>query len=96
MKKSKYDKMFEDGNKAQLEQMIKHEHYTGWDNLGLEAGFKGIRENAICIEDQLYTLFTRQERNRDSIDYEAVRKRAANIANFAYMMILDCDREILK
>ena len=91
-----YKKLFESGNKAQLEQMNKHKHYTGWDNFGLGAGFNGIRKNAIKIEEQLYTLFTRQGRKKDSIDYEKVRERAANIANFAHMMILDCDKELNK
>ena len=97
MEESKYNELFEHGNKAQLEQMVKNEHYkSGWDDFGLGAGFKGIRKNAIKIEDQLYTLFTRQGRKKDSIDFESVRKRAANIANFAHMMILDCDKELSK
>lgn len=96
MENNKYDEMFEAGNKAQLEQMIKHKHYTGWDNFGIGAGFEGIRKNAIKIESQLYTLFTRQGKKKVSVDYESVRKRAANIANFAHMMILDCDKELVK
>lgn len=94
MQKRNYKELFQAGNKAQLEQMEKHEYKRGWKNFLLHSSFQGIRKSAIHIESALYKSFTHQEIIIEPTDLKMIRKKAANIANFAHMIILKCDKEI--
>jgi hypothetical protein len=79
---NKFDKMFETGNRAQLVQMEANDDKSGWDNIDILYANRRIGEIA---ENMSWTHDT---------DYEELINKAANIANFAHMIILKCKNEM--
>lgn len=92
-----YDKMFKAGNKAQLEQMVKYDRIrSGWDNFPILESFEGIRKAAVFIERMLFHEFTNTSKPLTKSQVEILRSKAANISNYAHMIILNCDEEVKK
>ena len=87
MEDNKYIKMFESGNKAQLEEMIINDHKNGWDNIHMSWAIKKIGEH--LPEMNIITLY-----KRPVFSYVRLRKLAADVANLAQMIIMKCDKEI--
>lgn len=83
---NKYQKLFEAGNKAQLEQMEMNKHKDGWDDFPVSLAAHSILSNLKEIIDRY------DDSTMSGI--EVVRRRAANISNFANMIILRCDNVI--
>jgi hypothetical protein len=79
--------LLEAGNKAQLEKLNENDHKNDFDSLELPYIFKRITEekNELC-----------NELVEDVIDYSKARREFADIANFAHMGILACDKELSK
>ncbi len=78
-----YDKLLKSGNNAQLEKLKENEHKKGFDDIDIDYSFRRLH-------DELRELFS--ELAEDVIDYTKVRKEAADIANFAHMIIFKCDQ----
>ena len=89
-----YKDLFRAGNKAQTEQMECNRHKRGWQNFPIHDSYQGIKMSGIHLQDYLFDLFTDKKRKLRKVDYKEVRKKAANIANFAHMIILKCDKVI--
>lgn len=77
-----YDKMFQAGTAAQLEQMIKNEHKVGWDNFPLVDASDAIDHHLknMCVEIW------------NDNDLREIKRMAANIANYVHMIILKCNK----
>jgi len=86
--KRDYKKLLESGNKAQLEKLKNNEHKSGFENLDIDYAFERLKEE---VHELLVELQGVKERNPSDI-----RSEAADVANFAYMIILKCDQEINK
>jgi hypothetical protein len=85
-----YEKMFEAGNKAQLEQMEANSHKDkydeAWNDIDLNWAMLKIGEH---IPKMVTCLFFCK------MGYHLVlRKLASDIANLAHMIILKCDNEM--
>jgi NTP pyrophosphatase (non-canonical NTP hydrolase) len=80
-----YNELFEAGNKAQLEKMELNNHKTGYDNIYINYGYDKIEEEL----NELYNAIHYGKK-----DYQAIREEAADIANYAHMIIYKCDKEI--
>ena len=91
---SQYDPMFEAGIEAQLEKMIKNNHKKGWDDIDIRYAHSKIIDNQLKLPELLYNRHFENPVSNSEIDCESVRKIAANIANFAHMIILKCDNII--
>ena len=90
--KRNYEELFQAGNKAQLEKLQQNGHKKGFDDIDIEYASERIEQewNELSAEVMLIDTFD------DEPDYEAIRHEAADIANFAHMIILKCDKEIAK
>ncbi len=73
-----YDELLEAGNRAQLEKLHENSHKRGFDSIDLAYALSRIQEEVaeLCAAD------TDQE----------LRREAADIANFAHMIIYAIDR----
>jgi len=80
-----YNKLLEAGNKAQLEKLKENEHKEDWESMPFEYKCIRLHEEHHEFTDELIAI------NRD---YAKIRHEAADIANFAHMIILACDKEI--
>ena len=81
---SKYDKLFEAGNKAQLERLKESE--DGWTDIEMwETSFR---------IGQLQKSLSQNISGAGPPNYYTIRNRAADIANFAHMIILKCDKQL--
>lgn len=97
-----YDKMFEAGNKAQLEQMKRFEYEKeGYEEIDLRYGSDKLIEKADQTSKSLTRLLLRlagykegKNVTKEEINdfLQIVRKKAAHSANFAHMIILACDK----
>ncbi len=76
-----YNKLLHAGNRAQVEKLIENSHKAGWDNIGIDYAINRI-------EDEVRELHTAIDKR----DVKEIRREAADIANFAHMIILTCDR----
>jgi len=77
-----YKKLFDAGNAAQLEKLKENDHKSGWNAISIDYAERRIAEEVL-------ELFTTR-------DFVAARRAAADVANFAHMIILRCDKEISK
>jgi NTP pyrophosphatase (non-canonical NTP hydrolase) len=75
------------GNKAQVEKLIENNHKHGFDHLSIDECIAGLLEE----KDEAC-----EEYNKKVIDFKALRRELADVANYAHMGIMACDREILK
>ena len=77
-----FDRLLEAGNKAQLEQLKNNSGKTGWNDFPIGSSMARIKGNLDTI-------------NYDPYDnLKKTRKCAADIANFAHMIILNCDSKL--
>ena len=89
-----YDALFKAGNKAQREKLEQNGHKEGFEDIILEYTYRRIVQEVIELEKAIY--------QPDKVvcygeyDLKNVRHEAADIANFAHMIILACDKEINK
>lgn len=81
-----YNKLFKAGKKACTEQLEANEHKEGWDDIEISYAANGIEANQSWLYIEL----------ESPRDYKEIRRRAANIANHAQMIILKCDKELEK
>ncbi len=85
--KRDYDKLLESGNKAQLEKLLLNEHKRGFENINLDYAINRIYQEIEELHEA--HLF-------NDVDFSSIRKEAADIANFAHMIIFKCDQELNK
>ena len=84
-----YDALLKAGNTAQLEKLKKNGHKCDFADRSI-----GYLTNR--IDDELNELFAEMVINPlEGLDYRAIRHEAADIANFAHMIVLACDKELL-
>lgn len=95
-----YDKLLKAGNSAQLEKLKQNEHKAGLENLELKYMYKRLRQETRELWKELYWFpFLRTIGCRLLSNYlyhKWVRNEAADIANFAHMIIYKCDQELKK
>jgi len=106
MGEKNYEELFEAGNKAQLEQMDRFEDEKGgWFEIDLRYGSNKLKEKAEQTSKNLTRLLLRQAGYKEGMNVSKeeiaeflnlVRRKAAHAANFAHMIILKCDQELLK
>lgn len=80
-----YSALLYAGNRAQLEKLNQNGHKGGWD--------MNIGELYTRTADELMELREEVVANR-KLDYAAIRHEAADVANYAHMIIEKCDREL--
>ncbi len=89
-----YDELLKSGNNAQLEKLKENEHKRGFEDIGLYYAFKRLDEEYEELKCELYDFSSFGRIHKNTFDFSAIRKEAADIANFAHMIILKCDQEL--
>lgn len=84
-----YDKLLESGNRAQLEKLYQNRHKNGFDTIMIIDATRRIKEEL----EELEEVACNHEK-RDYPNFSNIRHEAADIANFAHMIIYKCDREL--
>ena len=84
-----YEDLLSAGNKAQLEKLEENSHKRGFDNIDLNYAHTRIKEEMSELDIEINGLPHDQR-----IDFKKVRREAADVANFAHMIIFKCDQEI--
>lgn len=82
-----YEKLLESGNKAQLEKLLLNEHKKGFEDIDLDYAMNRIYQEI----EELHEAHLFNDK-----DFSAIKKEAADIANFAHMIIYKCDQELNK
>ena len=85
MSKRDYAELLGAGNKAQVEKLLENEHKGGFSGQDLIDLFLLLQEETLELTREMVLEF---------YDPRAIRREAADIANFAHMIILECDKEI--
>lgn len=75
------------GNTAQIEKLNENDHKEGFEELRVDECYVGAREEL----DEVY-----EEIIKPVIDYKKARREFADVANYAHMGILACDKMIEK
>lgn len=93
-----YKALIESGNAAQLEKLMENEHKRGFENIDIPHAFRRMSEelDEAHIEMCKYGISNRLNVKPEKSVLEAIRHEAANIANFAHMIIYRCDQELEK
>ena len=92
MKFDEFNELLKSGNMAQLEKLNKNKHKNGFDNINILNAIEKIIYHVSNLEEEEYSY-----RIGDAdATLNLIRNRAANIANFAHMIILKCDKELSK
>lgn len=81
-----YDELLNSGNAAQVEKLKMNKHKRGFENIDI--GYAEKRLNEECRELYL-EIYGRID---GEFKTEKVRHEAADIANFAHMIIFKCDQ----
>jgi hypothetical protein len=82
-----YNALLSAGNIAQIEKLKENDHKESFDNIPLWEAYYLLRDE---IEELDFEIDNKNK------DYSKIRHEAADVANFAHMIILKCDREINK
>ncbi len=89
VKKSKenrdYDSLLKAGNEAQIEKLKFNEHKKGFENINLEYAVDRLYQEV----EELHDCFV-----FDDTNFFDIRHEAADIANFAHMIIYKCNQEL--
>jgi len=92
-----YKELFESGNKAQQEKLLKYEkERKGLYEIDLYYALSKIYNNYNDINKCLYAKYRDNSNASSDIDFDLLRSKAANLANFAHMIIYQCDEAIAK
>ena len=83
-----YDTLTAAGIKAQFEKLRENEHKTDWKDLSFEYLFNRVVDEV----KELREAFEEPEVNEAG--FKAIRNEAADVANFAHMIILKCDQKM--
>ena len=78
-----YDKLFEAGTQAQREKLLANNHKDGFDSISIGYAIGRLEEEF----DELEKAYSTKGHT-----IEEVRHEAADVANFAHMIILKCDK----
>lgn len=86
-----YKELFTAGNKAQLEKLKENENKSGWNkNIPIRYFFEKIKDELEELKEAFFEI------DEDDLQcwYKNIRGEAADIANYAQMIILKCDKKI--
>lgn len=83
-----YDSLIDAGNKAQIEKLEENSHKKGFENINLSYAFHRLQEEMDELSNEIYDNLESGGR------IEEIRREAADIANFAHMIIYKCDQEL--
>lgn len=84
--KRNIDKLLQSGIAAQTEKLLENSEKRGFDNIDIDYGFKRLQDEYLELFDELYYVKKR--------DPHKIRREAADVANFAHMIIFACDKLI--
>ena len=83
--------LLESGNKAQLEKLKENHHKDNWENMSFEELYDFLHAEEVELYNEVCTP---EGEWIDKPDYSKIRKEAADVANFAHMIIQFCDKQI--
>ena len=72
-----------------MEKLLENQHKTGFENVSVAEGFFLLRDEVNELDVEIFAP-------GKPCDYEKVRREAADVANFASMIILRCVQEMEK
>jgi hypothetical protein len=81
--KRNYTALIESANKAMLEKLKENEHKNGWDGIDIGYTTKRIFDEYLELCKEVGIRNTRE-----------IRREAADVANFAAMIIYQCDKKL--
>lgn len=81
-----YDGLLKSGNRAQMEKLQQNGHKRGFDDIDIPYAKERILEEWSELAKAI----------NEGQPLEEVRSEAADVANFAHMIIYVCDRKILE
>lgn len=86
-----YKELLTHGNEAQLEKLKENKSKCGFDNVKIYYAAQRIYQeyNELITEVNNQMLSEKDRLNR-------IRREAADVANYAHMIILKCDKELMK
>lgn len=87
-----YTKLLKAGNAAQLEKLKENEHKTGFEDINIYYAYNRLKNELQELSIEMYYMPRKVWALRENINYPAIRHEAADIANFAHMIILQCDK----
>lgn len=79
-----YNGLIASANNAMLEKLKENEHKTGFDEMTIKHALLRIGEETMELSQEIYSQGSP----------ENIRREAADVANFAAMIIYQCDRLI--
>lgn len=87
-----YNELIEHGSKAQIEKILDPKNVDKGDfSISLEYGLKRALDEWIELKTEIESF------SGSSLEYyNRIRLEAADLANFAHMIIMHCDNEIEK
>lgn len=95
-----YDELFIRGTNAQREKLEENDYKCGFDDIDISVAFNYLSkerdELSLAIAIHALCLSVPGEINTQKTGYEDIRGEAADVANFAHMIILKCDKELEK
>ena len=84
-----YDELLKAGTGAQLEKLLENPEKSGFDNINIEYALDRILDEFIELRDAI-----RKTGIPPITHLQLIRREAADVANFAHMIILRCDKEL--
>lgn len=94
--KRDYDELLKAGNAAQIEKLEQNEHKDGFGDIDIKYAYKRIKQETCELWKEIYLkpllkmlsfMFPKHYEN-----HRAIRHEASDIANFAHMIILSCNK----
>ena len=82
-----YKNLLQEGHKAQVEKLRENDHKSGFDTEGMDVLFHKLTIEMRELYDEIFC---------DTPDYNKIRREAADVMNFAAMIILNCVQKLYR
>lgn len=91
-----YDELLKSANIAMLEKLKENEHKNGFEDIDIEFAINRITEETdeLDIEFNGIAMYKAWKGKMHKTNYHKVRREAADVANFAAMIIYKCDQKM--
>lgn len=91
----KFNKLLKLGKEAQLQKLIENDHKQGFEDMPIHDAFILINEKMHIISKEIYERYDEwigQVIPEDQLNLDIIQSKLADIANFAHMGILTCNK----
>ncbi len=92
-----FESLIDSGNKAQIEKLNANKHKNGLGHMPIGYLLNLLSKQSFKLANEIrfeYDSLSKDFKIKGKVRYKIIRGIAANIANYAHLIIVNCDQKI--